>query len=67
MPEGMFRGRGWGKGSNPKTAVKEYLRRLKAEGRNAADGAPLRFEIDKMIEGKLLITVAPDGYLKRTE
>lgn len=67
MPEGMFRGRGWGKGSNPKTAVKEYLRRLRAEGRNAADGPPLHFEIDKIIEGKLLITVAPDGYLKRTE
>lgn len=65
MPDDMFPDRPWGKGNNPKTAVREYLRRLKEEGRTAADGAPLHFEIDKMIENKLLITVAPDGYLKR--
>jgi cephalosporin hydroxylase len=41
------------------------MRRLEEEGCPAADGAPLHFEIDKMIENKLLITVAPDGYLKR--
>jgi len=65
MPDDMFPDRPWGKGNNPKTAAREYLRRLKKEGRSAADGAPLHFEIDKMIENKLLITVAPDGYLKR--
>jgi len=65
MPDDMFPDRPWGKGNNPKTAAREYLRRLKEEGRTAADGAPLHFEIDKMIENKLLITVAPDGYLRR--
>lgn len=65
MPDDMFPDRPWGSGDNPKTAVREYLRRLEEEGRTAADGAPLHFEIDKMIEHKLLITVAPDGYLKR--
>jgi cephalosporin hydroxylase len=65
LPEGMFPDRPWGKGNNPKTAVLEYLRRLKEEGRKATDGAPLVFEIDKSIEDKLLITVAPEGYLKR--
>jgi cephalosporin hydroxylase len=65
MPDDLFPDRPWGKGNNPKTAVWEYLRRLKEEGRNAADGNPLHFGIDKMIENKLLITVAPDGYLKR--
>ena len=65
MPDDMFPDRPWGKGNNPKTAVREYLRRLKEEVRTAADGAPLHFEIDKMIENKLLITVAPEGYLKR--
>ena len=65
MPDNIFPDRPWGKGNNPKTAVWEYLRRLNEEGRTAADGAPLNFEIDKMIENKLLITVAPDGYLKR--
>jgi cephalosporin hydroxylase len=67
LPDGMFPDRSWGKGNNPKTAVWEYLRRLKEEGRKASDGAPLAFEIDKNIENKLLITVAPDGYLKRLE
>ncbi|MFH1635960.1 MAG: cephalosporin hydroxylase family protein [Chloroflexota bacterium] len=65
MPDDMFPDRPWGKGNNPKTAVREYLRRLKEEGRTAVDGAPLHFEIDKMIENKFLITAAPDGYLKR--
>ncbi len=52
MPEGFFPDRPWGKGNNPKTAVWEFLKTND------------RFEIDKEIEGKLLITVAPDGYLK---
>jgi cephalosporin hydroxylase len=65
MPDEMFPDRPWGRGNNPKTAVWEYLRHLKEEGRRAADGTPLHFEIDKMIENKLLITVAPSGYLKR--
>lgn len=65
MPADMFPDRPWGKGNNPKTAVWEYLKRLKEEGRKAIDGDNLNFEVDKMIENKLLITVAPDGYLKR--
>ncbi len=65
MPDDMFPDRPWGKDNNPKTALREYLHRLKEKGRTAADGVPLHFEIDKMIENKLLITVAPDGYLKR--
>jgi cephalosporin hydroxylase len=47
--------RPWGKGNNPKTAVWEYLK----ENDN--------FEIDKTIQNKLLLTVAPDGYLKRVK
>ena len=53
MPEDSFPNRPWGKGDNPKTAVWEYLK----ENDN--------FVIDKDIENKILITVAPDGYLKR--
>jgi cephalosporin hydroxylase len=53
MPEGVFSGRPWGKGNNAKTAVWDFLKRHP------------EFEIDKSIEHKLLITVAPDGYLKR--
>lgn len=53
MPAEMFPDRPWGPGDNPKTAVWEYLK------------AHPEFEIDKSIQNKLLITVAPDGYLKR--
>ena len=53
LPDDMFPDRPWGKGNNPKTAVCEYLKIHK------------EFEIDKSIQNKLLITVAPDGYLKR--
>lgn len=55
MPEDFFPDRPWGKGNNPKTAVWEFLK------------SNDHFEIDKEIENKLLITVAPDGYLKCTE
>jgi len=49
----MFPDRPWGPGKNPKTAVWEYLK------------THPEFEIDKSIQHKLLITVAPDGYMKR--
>jgi len=65
MPADLFPDRPWGKGCNPKTAVWEYLQCLGVAGRQAADGAPLKLEIDHSVEDKLLITVAPDGYLKR--
>ncbi len=67
MPEGTGPVRPWGKGNNPKTAVWEYLRRLDAEGRQAADGTRLRLEMDKTIEHKLAITASPDGFLRRPE
>ena len=55
MSEKHFADRPWGKGNNPKTAVWEFM---KTNG---------RFEIDKTIEDKLLVTVAPDGFLKCVE
>ena len=64
-PDDQFSDRPWGKGSNPKTAVWEYLRLLKEEGRKAVDGSSLSFEIDMTIEDRLLITSAPDGFLRR--
>lgn len=65
LPDELFAEKAWGKGDNPKTAVWEYLRRLKEDGRMAADGQPLKLEIDRAIDQKLLVTVAPDGYLRR--
>jgi cephalosporin hydroxylase len=55
MPAGSFPNRPWDKGDNPKTAVWEFLERNS------------RFAIDEKIENKILITVAPDGYLKCLE
>lgn len=64
-PESMVSARPWGKGNSPKTAVWEYLRRLSEEGRTGADGEPLNFEIDRLVEDKIILTGSPDGYLKR--
>ncbi len=52
MPKRFFSDRPWGPGNSPKTAVREFLK--------ACD----RFEVDQEIQQKLLLTVAPDGYLK---
>lgn len=53
MPKAMFPDRPWEPGNNPKTAVWEYLK------------THSEFQIDKSIDHKLLISVAPGGYLKR--
>lgn len=53
MPADFFPDRPWGPGDNPKTAVWKYLEE---------NGD---FEIDRQLQNKLLITVAPDGYLRR--
>jgi cephalosporin hydroxylase len=52
MPDDFFLDRPWGKGNNPKTAVTEFLKTTD------------RFRVDREIENKLLITVAPGGYLR---
>ena len=51
-PTEFFSDRPWGKGNNPRTAVWDFLKTTD------------RFVVDKDIESKLLVTVAPDGYLK---
>ena len=61
----MFPDRPWAPGDNPKTAVHAFMKRLKTEKIQAADGGDLQFEIDRSIEDKLLLSVAPDGFLKR--
>jgi cephalosporin hydroxylase len=53
VPADVFKDRPWHPGNSPKTAVWKYLK------------THPEFEIDKSIQHKLLITVAPDGYLKR--
>jgi len=52
LPDELVAKRSWGKGNNPKTAVHEFLK------------THSNLVIDKTIQDKLLLTVAPDGYLK---
>ncbi|MDP1980246.1 cephalosporin hydroxylase family protein [Undibacterium sp.] len=65
LPAGSGPVRPWGKSNNPKTAVWEYLKQLEASNATGRDDGQLNFIIDKEIENQLLITVAPDGFLKR--
>ena len=53
LPAGSFQDRPWDVGNNPKTALYEWLK------------SHPDFEIDKDIDDQLLISVAPNGYLKR--
>jgi cephalosporin hydroxylase len=53
LPADAHPNRPWGHGDNPKTAVWKYL-----------ETHP-EFEIDESIDSKLLISVAPHGYLRR--
>lgn len=53
LPNNIFNNRPWSKTSNPKSAIREFLKTNN------------KFVVDKEIDGKLLITAAPEGYLKR--
>jgi cephalosporin hydroxylase len=53
LPAKMFTDRPWGPGNSPKTAVWEFIKTHPA------------FAINQHIDNKLLISVAPGGYLKR--
>jgi cephalosporin hydroxylase len=55
MPDEFFQDRPWRRGNSPMSAVTAFL----AENR--------RFEVDKAFDERLLITVAPSGFLKCTE
>ena len=52
LPKKLFPDRPWGPGNNPWTAVQQFLKENN------------RFAIDAEISNKLLLTVAPDGYLR---
>jgi len=53
LPDNYLPGRAWGRGNSPKTAIYEFLKSNE------------NFQIDASIDNKLMISVAPDGYLKR--
>jgi cephalosporin hydroxylase len=53
LPGDAYPDRPWGKGNSPKSAVWAFVK------------SDPRFEIDRELEAKLLMTAAPDGWLKR--
>lgn len=55
LPNDYLPGRAWSRGDNPKTSVYEFLKSTDS------------FIIDTAIDNKLLISVAPQGYLKRVK
>jgi len=52
-PKGSIKDRPWDTGNNPKTAVHQFIKENES------------FIIDQKIDNKLLISVSPNGYLKR--
>jgi cephalosporin hydroxylase len=53
VPKSLYPDRPWGPSDNPTTAVREYL------------ATHPEFQIDRLIDNKLGISVSPEGYLKR--
>ncbi len=53
LPAEMFAGKPYGKGNNPGTAVRAFL------------GRDDRFEADPQFEDRVLLTLAPGGFLRR--
>lgn len=55
MKENFFPDRPWNVGNNPKTAVHEWLKNNP------------EFECDQSLQNQLMITVCPDGFLKKNK
>jgi cephalosporin hydroxylase len=53
LPDNYLPGRAWARGDNPKTAVHEFLKKHN------------EFIIDTAVDNKLLVSVAPEGYLRK--
>ena len=55
MPPQFFADRPWDVGNNPKTATREWL------------ASNPDFSVDRDMESRLMVTVAPEGFLKRKD
>jgi cephalosporin hydroxylase len=55
LPDDFYDNRPWSRGNNPRTAVRQYL--------ESND----HFTVDQSVDDKLLISVAPGGYIKRVK
>ena len=55
MPRGFFADRPWDVGNNPRTALRKWL------------VSHPEFEVDTVLQNKLMVTVAPEGFLRRKD
>lgn len=65
IPDEIYGDRPWTNGNNPRAAVEKYLSMLGKHQTIAADGDVLALARDLHIDGKLLVSAAPGGYLRR--
>ncbi len=64
-PDDLNMDRPWARGNSPLTAVERYLSELTNQDIRAADGKRLKLVSDVTLDGKLLISTASRGYLRR--
>ena len=57
--------RPWSKGNNPRTAVFEFLKKIKNSTLKDLKGKKLNFKLDKLMDNKIVITSSGDGFLVR--
>ncbi len=65
LPKDFFDNRPWNPGDSPRSAIDAYLAEIAGQGLKGRDGAALDLEIDYAVSNKLVVTAAPEGFLKR--
>lgn len=65
LPNSLNKNRPWSKGNSPKTAVKKFLKEININNFYDKNGTLIRFDINKNIQDKSQISVAPGGFLLR--
>ncbi|MFN7002648.1 MAG: cephalosporin hydroxylase family protein [Roseinatronobacter sp.] len=65
LPPEMYPDRPWAQGDNPATAIAAWLDALARDGTDA-QGRPMAFEVDRVLDARIAHSSAPGGYLRRT-
>lgn len=65
LPNNLNINRPWSKNNSPKSAVKQFLKEITKNKPQDIKGNLIKFEINKSVQDKHQISVAPDGFLLR--
>ena len=65
LNDSFFQEKSWGNSNNPKTAVIEFLKRIEGNKNHEKENIKVDFEVDHQMTDSLMLTVAPNGFLKR--